>query len=793
MSTIKIDRGFTQKIQHKDLIHPPNLEPRPTKHNKKSKGGPKWIIFAVAGGAGLLGVIVLAVVLSKSGDKPKQTAVIKTAQLVQTTVVTPAMPKPDEPEEPVDPNEALYANYVVKPPSQAQPASNPSRPIMREISRGSPNGLLCEYYENIPGKLISSLRSDSAFPAHPSRTVQIGNFELSENAGENYGARVRGYLVPPMTGTYKFAVCGDDSVELWLSTDDTPANLRKLIGYNGWVPKYGWTNRSDLQSAPCELVGGQRYYLEAFVKENAGNDFLMAAWKGPVSDAYVIIEKNYLQPWSDTPSAGQAAGAVSERKGSKAMRDAAVAPARSAVDEQQRKYAPAYRYAEAADFLKGGKNAWKTPETLEVIETAILRLELLGKLRAFVQAELARTPARGVWTAFGGQLDVTGAADEGITVAPGRIVEWPKVPPDQMLRLVNATVPKAAGDTAMKSILFLASAVFCKEVTGGIDLALKYRERAVTLNSTLAPLADRVLGGTPETVLTQSRIQAARPELARLATSATTLVEKATKRQTELASFSGLVPGLSVEYWEDMKFGSLSDVHKQGALNKPPTSVKSLSHFATPENFSENFIARIRGYLIPSETGDYTFYIAADDQGEFWLSADETPEKLSLCVKTDSYVRSREWNKDKRKSKSIPLVKGRNYFVEALLREAAKEDHLAVAWSLTAEDTPRLITSENLLYAATAGFTPRAQELRKQLDDDLQRVLALAAEIIQLRDADAAQADATDSVTAETANELQKKIARAKDALREAESIVQRVDTALPQFKAAIRTENVRP
>ena len=52
MSTIKIDRGFTQKIQHKDLIHPPNLEPRPTKHNKKSKGGPKWIIFAVAGVAG---------------------------------------------------------------------------------------------------------------------------------------------------------------------------------------------------------------------------------------------------------------------------------------------------------------------------------------------------------------------------------------------------------------------------------------------------------------------------------------------------------------------------------------------------------------------------------------------------------------------------------------------------------------------------------------------------------------------------------------------------------------------
>ena len=93
---------------------------------------------------------------------------------------------------------------------------------------------------------------------------------------------------------------------------------------------------------------------------------------------------------------------------------------------------------------------------------------------------------------------VTGASDEGVTVAPGRIVAWKQIPTDQMLRLVNATVPKATGDLNTRAVLHVAAACFCQDACDNIDLALKYRDRAVALQASLAPLADRVLGGTPD-------------------------------------------------------------------------------------------------------------------------------------------------------------------------------------------------------------------------------------------------------------------------------------------------------
>ena len=73
MATIKIDRGFTQKIQQKGLIHSPDQAPQPHKHNinKKPKGRSNVLAFALIGGAALLGLIVLVAVFS-GGDKDKK-------------------------------------------------------------------------------------------------------------------------------------------------------------------------------------------------------------------------------------------------------------------------------------------------------------------------------------------------------------------------------------------------------------------------------------------------------------------------------------------------------------------------------------------------------------------------------------------------------------------------------------------------------------------------------------------------------------------------------------------------
>ena len=53
---------------------------------------------------------------------------------------------------------------------------------------------------------------------------------------EQYGARISGYLHPPGTGSYTFWISSDDGSQLWLSTDDDPANLSLVAYEDSWSP-----------------------------------------------------------------------------------------------------------------------------------------------------------------------------------------------------------------------------------------------------------------------------------------------------------------------------------------------------------------------------------------------------------------------------------------------------------------------------------------------------------------------------------------------------------------------------
>lgn len=166
----------------------------------------------------------------------------------------------------------------------------------REVRPGSPQGLLCEYFDTISGNVADDLRRSPKYPDKPDWTIQAKRFELPEKLGEQYGARVRGYLVPPESGSYTFVLNVDDGGEFWLSSDESPANLRKLINLSTHTSKK-WTSYPEQQSEPCQLVAGQRYYLEAFVKQGMGQDYLAVGWFGPVTNQVAVIDGKYLQPW----------------------------------------------------------------------------------------------------------------------------------------------------------------------------------------------------------------------------------------------------------------------------------------------------------------------------------------------------------------------------------------------------------------------------------------------------------------------------------------------------------------
>jgi hypothetical protein len=149
---------------------------------------------------------------------------------------------------------------------------------------GGSGSILREWWTGIPGSEISDLTNNVNYPGNPTGRGLIVSFAGPTNWTDDYGTRIRGHLHPPTDGNYTFWIAGDDSGQLWLSTDDNPANA-SLIAY---VP-------GSAQSSPISLAASQKYYIEALHKEDTGNDNISVSWQGP-GISQQVIDGIYLSP-----------------------------------------------------------------------------------------------------------------------------------------------------------------------------------------------------------------------------------------------------------------------------------------------------------------------------------------------------------------------------------------------------------------------------------------------------------------------------------------------------------------
>ena len=107
-------------------------------------------------------------------------------------------------------------------------------------------------------------------------------------AADNYSSKVSGWFIPATSGNYVFFLSADDQANLYLSTDDQPANKKLIAQEGGWSNQYQWstpgsgdaaTKRSDQFGAiewpygnQITLQAGKRYYMEILHDEGGGGD-----------------------------------------------------------------------------------------------------------------------------------------------------------------------------------------------------------------------------------------------------------------------------------------------------------------------------------------------------------------------------------------------------------------------------------------------------------------------------------------------------------------------------------------
>jgi hypothetical protein len=88
-------------------------------------------------------------------------------------------------------------------------------------------------------------------------------------------------LLPPQTGSYQFSVAGGGEIELWLSADDSPANVVKIAEVTRETAYRKWPHTSETESQKVSLAAGKKYYLEIRQRQPGGSTQLHVRWQLP--------------------------------------------------------------------------------------------------------------------------------------------------------------------------------------------------------------------------------------------------------------------------------------------------------------------------------------------------------------------------------------------------------------------------------------------------------------------------------------------------------------------------------
>jgi len=147
------------------------------------------------------------------------------------------------------------------------------------FSVGPGRGLLREWWTDCNECRFSDLSAAETPPM--GREVLGRAVEVPVRETTNYGARYRGWILPPVSGSYVFWIANDGYSELWLSTDSMPTNKVKIAAVTKQTPYVKWPHTHEVESAVVNLEAGKRYFIEILHQQPAGSAHLSLRWRLP--------------------------------------------------------------------------------------------------------------------------------------------------------------------------------------------------------------------------------------------------------------------------------------------------------------------------------------------------------------------------------------------------------------------------------------------------------------------------------------------------------------------------------
>ncbi|MCF7668950.1 MAG: lamin tail domain-containing protein, partial [Verrucomicrobia bacterium] len=142
--------------------------------------------------------------------------------------------------------------------------------------------------------------------------------------------------------------------------------------------------------------------------------------------------------------------------------------------------------------------------------------------------------------------------------------------------------------------------------------------------------------------------------------------------------------GLLLEVFTDIPGSSLADLTNAAVYPASPQTTSYLTNSVeTPRNYMDNYGQRVRGFLRAPASGEYTFWIASDDQSVLHLSTNENPANIQELAFVSNWTDYREWDKEPNQmSAPVTLEQGNLYYIEILMKDGSGGDSLSLRWQL---------------------------------------------------------------------------------------------------------------
>ena len=169
---------------------------------------------------------------------------------------------------------------------------------------------------------------------------------------------------------------------------------------------------------------------------------------------------------------------------------------------------------------------------------------------------------------------------------------------------------------------------------------------------------------------------------------------------TSVTTFKEINGYADIEYYDGIDGTALSILYDDpeflagnfsSNIHIPETNTR-LSFGGWDNARADNYGAKMSGWIIAPETGEYRFFFHSDDNGEFYLSTDESMNNVEMLCEVTGSANAFVLDDDNLRSALVSLEQGKKYYFEAFWKEGTGGDNCGLAWRLPSEtdafDTP---------------------------------------------------------------------------------------------------------